>query len=71
MLVEQEQFKENVESLTKQIARFDQYEVLDDHEEVAKVVSQVNKNLKNYSDASKQFNQREQLFGLSEITDYQ
>ena len=69
MKVSQELFKDNVEILEKQILAFDQHNMINQHEEIAQIVTKVNKSIEEYQRQSKQFNSREGLFGM-DISDY-
>lgn len=55
--------------MERTISNFYQYQNINQHEEVAKVVTTINENLSQFNEDAKKFNSREQLFDL-EMTDY-
>ena len=69
MLNQQEEFKENLEQLERQILGFHQYNNLKQCEEIAKIVTGINDSLKESEKQALIYNNRESLFGL-ETTDY-
>ena len=69
MLADQEEFKESLEQLTRQISNFHQFNSLNQYPDIAKMVMGINENLKNSEKQAALFNSREGLFGR-DTTDY-
>mmetsp|Transcript_23924 Transcript_23924/g.20925 ORF Transcript_23924/g.20925 Transcript_23924/m.20925 type:complete len:205 (+) Transcript_23924:2513-3127(+) len=69
MVLDQEEFKENIENLERTILGFHQHNKLAHHEETAKIAISVDDQLKDFVDKSRQFNNNESLFKM-DITDY-
>ena len=69
MLTSQEEFKESLEQIDRQILEFHQHSDINQYQEVAKKVNTINENLKNFEKQAQLFNSRELLFGM-ETTDY-
>jgi len=69
MLVDQEEFKENIENLERTIQGFYQHNKLEAHEETAGIAESVDASLKSFFEQAKTFNHHESLFKL-EPNDY-
>lgn len=50
--------------MERNISNFNQYQSINQHEEVAKIVKSVNESLASFTEESRKFNSREQLFDL-------
>lgn len=69
MLSSQEEFKENLEQLNRQILSFHQFNNINQYDDIAKTAAGINENLKEFDKQAIVFNNRESLFQM-ETTDY-